>query len=191
MDKLVTWLVRRGIWALVAIAVAWIGSRGCGPGGDNSGVSAQAVAKAKLNWQLQLDWDGTTVQMPVERMDIYVMEDEEYPEIFDLSGEGVALVGTLPVAVGYEEAFDRLMGKPIAILPSGGDPREIKYSHVTIDGRSVPVSSGFFTVERVTGQWDGLEGDKTLWGTIELRVTGATGERVVTGKLAVHVVTWG
>ena len=191
MNKVATFLLRRALWAAVAIAVAVVGSKmGCG-GGGGTGISAQAVAKAKLTWRLQLEWNGTTVEVPVERMDIYLMEDEHYPEAFEITGEGLALAGNLPLSVGYDETFDKLVGQTIAINASGGDPGEPKYSQVTIDGRPIPISSGTFTVERVTGKWAGLEGDKTLWGRIELRIPGADGERAVTGKLAVHAVTWG
>jgi hypothetical protein len=191
MDRVVGWLVRRGLWALLAIGVAWIGSRAGCTGGDSETISAEAVAKARLGWQLQIDWDGTAVQLPLERMDIYVHEDEEYPEIFEINGPGVTLVGTLPIVVGYDEEFGELVGKTIAFAPSGGDPGNPKYSQVSIDGRAVPVSGGSFTVERVTGKWSGLEGDKTIWGTVQLRIPAAGGDRVVSGKLAVHAITWG
>ena len=57
MDRVMMWVVRRGAFALLAIVVAWLGSRGCG-GGDSSGVAAQSAAKAKLGWRLQLEWQG-------------------------------------------------------------------------------------------------------------------------------------
>lgn len=182
-------LVQRGLWALLAVAAAaWVGSRSWTR--DPSGVSAQAVERARPGWRLQLDGDGA-VQLPVERMDIYVIEDEDYPERFEIHGDGLTLVGTLSAAVGYQERFEELIGRPIAITPSGGDPRETRYSVLRLDGRTLAVRSGTFTVERVTGRWAGLEGDRTLWGRVELRVADPSGERVVTGKLAVHAVTWG
>jgi len=62
---------------------------------------------------------------------------------------------------------------------------------VTLSGTRLPVTGGSLTVEKVTGQWDGSEGDKTLWGTVELQVEGDDGARTLRGKFAVHAVTWG
>ena len=39
---------------------------------------------------------------------------------------------------------------------------------MTVDGTRLSVMGGSLTVEKVTGKWDGSEGDKTLWGTVEL-----------------------
>jgi hypothetical protein len=127
-------------------------------------------------------------------MDIYVVENEEaYPEIFEIEGEGAVLVGEFPmnIHVGYGEDWGKLFGVPIPIRASGGDPREPKTSWVRLNGAQVPVSGGTVTFEKITGKWNGSEGDKTLWGRIELRIPGADGERTVTGRIATHAVTWG
>jgi hypothetical protein len=126
-------------------------------------------------------------------MDIFLTEDESYSEIFQIYGEGVTLVGEFPagVRVDYEAAFERLIGRTIAIQPHGGDPREPKTSKVTLDGIVTPVSAGRFTVERLSGKWEGSEGDRTLHGTIELRVPDVNGERTLRGRFATHAVTWG
>ena len=50
---------------------------------------------------------------------------------------------------------------------------------------------GSLTFEKLTGKWDGDDGDKTLWGTVELEVEGDDGARTLRGKFAVHAVTWG
>jgi hypothetical protein len=179
--------------ALVGLAGAAL-SAGCA---GNAGVEAQAAAAraaARPNWKLQLEWAGSTVEASLERMDIYLVENEEEgPEIFEIGGADAMLVGEFPMSthVGYSENWEKLFGVAIPIRASGGDPREPKTSWVRMNGTQVPVSGGTIRFERITGKWDGSEGDKTLWGTIELRIPGADGERTLTGKIATHAVTWG
>jgi hypothetical protein len=161
--------------------------------GDDAAVAARDREASKADWKLVVEHGGGQHEMAIERMDIYLTESEEYPEIFEIHGDGLTLVGTFPpeVRVDYEEAFERLVGKPVVILSSGGDPREPKASSVTLDGQSVPVSGGSFTVERVSGKWAGSEGNKTVRGTIELVIPGASGDQTVKGKFGAHAVTWG
>lgn len=177
-------------WIAVA-QVVFLMVTGCAfETGDDAAVAANDRAKSQGEWKLTLE--GGDV-LSVERMDIYVPDDEEVREIFEIVGDGVALVGEFPegVTAGYGEDFASLVGKTIPIAASGGDPGEPKTSHVTIGGNFVPVTSGTFTVEKVSGKWAGSEGNKTLWGTVELRVSGPNGETVIRGKLAAHAVTWG
>lgn len=47
------------------------------------------------------------------------------------------------------------------------------------------------TVEKTGGKWSGQEGNKTISGTIELRIPSADGETTIRGKFASHAVTWG
>lgn len=181
-------------WLLVTCVMVALGLSGCGGagGGDDVAVAARDREKAKADWKLTLDDAGSSSEMPIERMDIYLTE-EGYPELFELHGDGVTLVGTFPmeIRVGYDEAFEKLIGKPVSILPSGGDPADVKNSSVTIRGMGTPVVGGTFTVEKVTGKWAGSEGDKTIWGSVEVRIPGADGERSVRGRFAAHAVTWG
>lgn len=181
-----TWL-----WMICVVIAVWLS--GCGAGGaDDVAVAARDREKAKADWKLTLEDAGASSEMPIERMDIYLTE-EGYPELFELHGEGVTLVGEFPadVRVGYDEALEKLIGKPVNILARGGDPREEKNSSVTVRGMGAPVTGGTFTVERVTGKWAGSDGDKTIWGSIEVRIPGADGERSVRGRFAAHAVTWG
>lgn len=167
---------------------------GCGTGedaGDTTASAAAARAGARSTWKLELE--GAEA-LPLERMDIYLVENEhEDAEIFELYGADVILVGTFPrdVHVGYEEDLSKLVGRTIALQPSGGDPREPKNAWVRVAGVPFPVTGGSFTVEKVTGRWSGSEGDKTCHGTIELEVEGAEGRRKLRGRFAVHGVTWG
>lgn len=179
---------------VLATLLAPLALAGCTAGGDTEAVLAQAMAKAKPSWKLQLDEPGAAVDLPLTEMNILLAEEEdEYPEVFEILGPDVALVGTFPMDlhVGYDESFDQLVGRTIAIDPSGGDPRDPKSSYVRLNGVPAPVSGGSFTIERVTGKFAGSHGDRTVWGTVTLRLFGADGERTVSGKLAVHAITWG
>ncbi len=164
--------------------------------GTVGGTDAQQAAfdreKSKADWKLVLEDGGAKSEMAIERMDIYLAEDG-YPEIYELHGPGVMLVGEFPrdVRVDYEEKFENLIGKPVAVQASGGDPREPKSSSVTLGGTGTLVTGGTISVQKVTGKWPGSDGNKTLWGTIEVRIPGANGERTVRGKFATHAVTWG
>lgn len=185
---------RIGIAGAVLAALA---TAGCGAvSGDDAALAASARERSKAEWKLVVDWAGARHEMPVERMDIYVDdgdEEEEVPEIYEMVGEQMTLVGQFPrgIAVGYDEAFERLIGQAVPVFPSGGDPREPKQSFVTLGGRRVPVLGGTIRVERTGGRWSGTEGDKTVWGTIELRIPDAAGETTIRGRFAANAVTWG
>ena len=72
-----------------------------------------------------------------------------------------------------------------------GDPRDPKTSKITIDGIEERVPAGSFTVQRLSGKWSGSEGDRTLHGTIELRIRGIGGERTLRNRFGAHAVSWG
>lgn len=180
----------------VLLAVAVFGA-GCGAGaGGGGGTGGEAAAardreKAKAGWLLKLEEFPSALAL--SRMDVFLTEDETAPEVFDIRGEGVRLVGMIPgtMQVGYGEAFDKLVGRSLAIDANGGDPSEPGVSSVTVDGVTYPVAGGTFTIEKLSGKWEGSEGDKTLHGSVELRLLGAEGDRTVRGTMSVHVVTWG
>jgi hypothetical protein len=179
--------------ALLGLAGAAL-STGCADSRESEVQAAAARAAARPQWKIQLEWAGSTVDAPLERMNIFVVENEEaYPEVFEIEGEGAVLVGEFPMSahVGYGEEWKNIFGVPITISASGGDPREPKTSWVRLNGVQVPVTGGTIRFEKITGKWDGSEGDKTLWGTIELRIPGADAERTITGRIATHAVTWG
>jgi len=178
-----TWLV----FTLLVLAIT-----GCSSSGDPE-QWAHDREKSRQAWKLTLDEDGATHEIAVERMDIYLTEDESETEIFELHGDGVTLVGEIPLdaRVDYGEAFENLIGKQIEIRTQGGDPSDPKRSKITLDGIPATVSAGRFTVERLSGKWEGSEGDRTLHGTIELHLRGFDGERTLRGSFGVHAVTWG
>ena len=177
--------------ACLAFALMVLALTACSRGGEVE-QAARDRSNARVAWKLVLDHGGSTYEIPIERMDIYLTEDE-YPEIFEIRGDGVTLVGELPagVRVDYDEAFERLIDREVTIQANGGDPRQPKTSTVTIDGIVTPVSTGSFTVKQLTGKWGSSDGDRTLHGDIELRLPGLDGERTLRGRFAAHAVTWG
>lgn len=182
--------------SLFALAAALLLS-GCSADlGDHTADAALAHAKASSNWKLALDFEGSEIEYPLEAMDIYIFDTddpERWPETFELRGDGVTLVGTLPVPaqVGYGEELEHLIGQTVSIGTYGGDPHEQKYSTVRLAGMPVPVTGGTLSFRKLTGKWMGMDGDRTVWGTLRLNVQGADGVRTLEGAFAVHVVSWG
>jgi hypothetical protein len=154
--------------AILATALSGTALSGTACGPSPRATATQSRASAEASWKLEIDGTG----LVLERMDIYLVENESEPEVFTLRGDDVTLVGEFPrgVHVGYEENLERLIGQTVTLLTKGGNPREPAQGYVTITGRQVPVVGGTLRVEKVTGTWDGTDGDKTLWGTVELTV---------------------
>ena len=177
------------VCTLAAMTFALLSASSCGLA-DTEATAAAARAKAQENWKLTIE---NAEPLALERLDIFLVEDDSDAEVFKLYGDDVTLVGEFPLSlhVGYEEDFSRLVGKTIALDAEGGDPSDPESAFVTLGGTRLPVTGGSLTVEKVTGKWDGSEGDKTLWGTVELQVEGDDGARTLRGKFAVHAVTWG
>ena len=174
-----------------ALAAALSGAALCGIAcGPARSTAAEARASAEASWKLELEGASALV---LERMDIYLVDDEREPEVFRLYGDGVTLVGEFPrgVHVGYEENLERLIGQTVALHAEGGNPQAPAEGYVRIDGGQVPVVGGSLTVEKVTGTWDGNDGDKTVWGTAELTLEQNGSRRTIRGTFAVHAVSWG
>jgi len=178
---------------LASVVVAAVLGAGCSGGGGGGGEAAADRDRetARAGWVLKLE--GSSEGLALGRMDVYLSEDETGPEPFDIRGDGVRLVGVIPASlrVGYGEEFGRLVGNTLSFEPSGGDPSEPGNSSVFVDGVPYSVAGGTFAIEKLTGKWDGSEGDRTLHGSVELRLLGSEGERTVRGTMAVHIVTWG
>jgi hypothetical protein len=159
---------------------------------SSEGGSGRTIEKDE--WKLAFAWDGADVELPLEHMHVYLVEEEDqYPEVFEIAGDGVALVGTFPMEshVGYEENWPVIFGKSIDVAPSGG-ARDDKLSFIQLpDGTKAFVTGGTLWPEKLEGSVDGLEGDKTLYGTFTLRVRTGAGEEEITGRFAVHCLTLG
>lgn len=163
---------------------------------DTEAVAAAARDRASRDWKLALDFQGQAIEFPLERLDIFLFDTddpERWPETFELRGDGVTLVGILPVGaqVGYGEALENLVGKSVAIGARGGDPHDEKHSSIRLAGVRAPVAGGSITFRKVTGHWSGSEGDRTVWGTVRIEVQGADGLHTLEGAFAANVVSWG
>lgn len=178
-------LATRAAAVMVPLALALAG---CSGGGSSE------EAASPGDWALVLKPDGGEVTIALEIMNVFLVEDESYPEVYEIVGEGATLVGTFPenLHVGYEEAWERLFGTAVLIEPTGGDPRETRFSFVELaPGVKSRVTGGTIVFERISGKMEGVEGDKTLHGRVMLKVDTGLGEETVTGTIAVHVVAWG
>jgi hypothetical protein len=170
-------------WLLGALSLV-----ACSSGGETKS------AAGRKEWKLVFTYDGAHVELPLEHLLVYLVEDErEYPEVFEIAGDGVALTGTFPMDchVSYDENWSVLFGKTIAVDASGG-ARDDVISYVELpDGSKAFVTGGALIPERLDGSLDGLEGDRTLHGRFTLRIRTGLGEKEVGGRFAVHCVTLG
>jgi hypothetical protein len=141
--------------------------------------------------ELRIDFDGTAMPMPLEAMDVWLTDEPDWPETFEIHGDGIAIVGTFPrdVRVGYGEDWSVLVGRSIPISARGGDPRYEKPSVLTVPGiGQFRVTGGTFTVEKVEAGWNGRT---PITGRIELTVRAANGETSLVGSFTVRAMTWG
>ena len=171
----------------VILCAALLPSAGCS-GGESGGRSA-----AVPPWELTLIVDGQTVTLPLSVMNVYLVEDHRYPETYQIEGDGVMLAGEFPldVYVDYDEAWEKLLGKSIAIKPKGGDYGATE-SMLTLPGYGrLKVVGGSFTSDKYSGKYAGMEGDLTLSGKITIRVQTDAGEKEYSGTFAVQCVSWG
>ena len=178
----------RSTSTLVVAGVVLLPLLGC-TDAEQAEDAARDREAAQTEWRIVLDVDGEPLEAVLESMDIYLQEDEDEPEIFLIQGAGVTLAGSIPLVagVGYDEEFERLIGRRLPIHRVGGDPANPSDSVVELDEGTVPVIDGWIQVEKVTGKWSGADGDRALHGTLELRTSAAT----IQGTFAVHAVTWG
>ena len=148
----------------------------------------------KEDWKIVFTYDGAEVELPLEHMHVFLVEDEgQYPEVFEIAGQGVTLVGTFPMDchVGYEENWPVLFGRSIVVDANGG-AMDDKISHLQMpDGSKAFVVGGSLLPETLDGKIDGMEGDRTLRGTFTLRVRTSLGEEEIEGRFAVHCMTFG
>jgi hypothetical protein len=141
-----------------------------------------------------LNHNGASVIIPLEVMNVYLVEDENYPEYFSIQGDGVVLGGDFPegIHVGYDEQWKLLFGKSIVIGPRGGDPYDQQDSFIELSpGVRSRVAGGTLIFEKLSGRTAGSEGDLALTGRIMLIVETDAGAQNVMGTISVHCVTWG
>ena len=140
--------------------------------------------------QIVLQSEKGEVPFVIERLNVYLTENERYPESFEFEGTGLTLVGMIPVAlhVGYEENWKALVGHPIAFSRSL-DSSVDSGSHIEIPGESrMPVIGGEFTIQEVG---EGFDAKTPLTGELRVRCLTAGGEREYRGTFQVKGTTWG
>ncbi len=160
---------------------------GCGDG-------LPGALSTSRTWELVVDIDGTQVKIPLDVMNVYLVEDVAYPETFEILGDGVSLVGKFPIDlhVGYEEDWQKLIDHEITISDSYEGYREIRSSTIILPGREpMTVLGGTLVFDSVTGKYAGRDGDITLAGEVTLRVKTPSGQVDLKGTIAVHGVSWG
>lgn len=170
------------VLALVATTIA-----GCGQGTTPAPVPVP-------DWVMTLDVDGATVTLPLEVMDVYLVDDNAIPEAFEISGDGITLIGAFPldVHVDYGENWTVLKGRNIPISATTDNPNTSDQSFITLpDEGVVNVTAGSFEVKSIDGTYGGSDGDMTVSGTVTLDIETDSGSRSVSGTFAVHAVTWG
>lgn len=174
-----------------AIRPMWIGGFvvmllvGCA-----GGESSEEAAIENFEQKLMIDIDGTTVALPLDAMDVWLTDDPARPEYFEIHGDGIAIVGTLPrnLRIDYAENWHVLMGQSVPLSARGGDPQYDRPSVLTVPGiGQFRVVGGQFTVDDVQPGRNGLT---PLTGRIELRVRAARGQKSLNGTFAVKAMTW-
>lgn len=174
------------IWLVVCLAA-------CGKPADTP------LSVKPGEWKAVLQIDNVPADFSLQIMNIYLVEeDDRYPEAFEIVGDNLHLVGKFPMDlhVGYEEALDRLVNRPIEIMIQVGEGAdygiENKFSTITLPGSSRQyVKSGSITFKKLTGKSAGQDGDRTLSGEITLTIDTESGPKTVTGQISVHAVSWG
>src|SRR5262245_56427359 len=136
------------------------------------GCSKKSAKPAKLTpenfvQKLVLDVDGKSVEIPLEKMDVFLVKRGNSPETYEVHGTGVVLAGTFPagVRVEYGENWATLVGKPIAVSPKGGDRADPSESHLTLPGgAALKVIGGTITFAEVG---EGYDAKTPLTGSVE------------------------
>jgi len=160
--------------------------------------AGQAGDAGRLTSELRLVVGQEEVSLPLEMMDIFLVEGQAYPETFAMRGPRVLLVGEFPldIHVDYEGNLEALVGREIIVQSSGGE-RGSEYgqpqaSTLTLPGRApLAVLGGSFVVDETTGPREGVKGDGTLSGRIGIQVQDASGVTTLQGHFAVQATTWG
>lgn len=144
-----------------------------------------------VNQRLQLEFDGQSVDLSLERLNVYLTESEDEPEIFQLAGPNVSLAGRFPadVRVDYEENWRELLSRSIPVSESLGSDFEPSASTITLpDLGTCRILGGTLVIDSV-GQ--NRDAKTPLRGTCTLRCVTPQGEVSVRGTFAVLGTTWG
>jgi hypothetical protein len=129
---------------------------------------------------------GKEVSLPIEEMNYFHVKRgrDSFPDSFELSGSGSSIRGAF--ALGFEEDWERLVGKAVNILARSGEPEDGD-SEINLPGRGmIKVTGGSFTVKKVISprpspvlrgrirlETAGPHGPETLEGVFQVRVSGS------------------
>jgi hypothetical protein len=126
---------------------------------------------------------GKELSVPIEQMNYFHVKRnrETFPDGFELSGAGTSIRGRLEL--GFEEEWEKLVGKPLKVLARSSDPDEGD-SEITLPGRGqVKVTGGSLTVEKVIAP----RPSPVLRGRIRLETAGAHGTETLEGTFQAPV----
>jgi hypothetical protein len=169
----------RPIFFLIAFLSALLLLGGCGKEGPDV---------------LALELDGKTVELKLDKMDIFLVDqahEAENQESFEILGPEVVLCGQFApkTHVGSGEKYEAIKGKPINVTKGNSDVREPKRSSVILpEYGQMTIEGGTLVVNEID---DGEDSRTLLRGTVQLRLKTTAGERTVKGTFKVKSTTWG
>jgi len=175
-------------WTVVSVLLFVLGRSAIR---NRNGAEDTAPPVPDTEQQIVLQDEHGRVPFAVDRLNVYLTEDEKYPESFEFEGDDISLVGTIPVSlhVGGDENWHALVGQTISLSRSIDDSSVDSGSYIRIPGESlVPVIGGDFTVRAVG---EGGNAKTPLTGEIRLRCMTPAGEREYRGTFQVKGTTWG
>jgi len=161
---------------------------GCGRAPTESEIKANV---ANFDQKLILTINESETELKLEQLDIFLVDDDEAMESFQLRGSNVLLAGTFPkeIRVGYDEEWSTLVDEEIPISAKvvfGSDETE---STVILPGLGkVPVTGGSITIDRHD---PGFDAKTPLTGKVRLIIKSPKGEQTIEGTLSVLAKTWG
>jgi hypothetical protein len=175
------------IWRIGVLAsLAFVGVRAAVTK-DSAEDTAPAVPDPSQAIVLQAA--GGEIPFTIERLNLFLVEDDADAESFEFAGEGIRLVGQIPVdlRVGYNENWNVLIGKPISFSASNDAMEAVSEIHLPGEA-ACPVTGGTFTIHSA-GESDNAK--TPLSGELWLRCSTPAGERVLRGTFEVKGTTWG
>jgi len=138
-----------------------------------------------------LQGEDGDIPFTVQRLNVYLVDNENYPESFEFEGDGLTLTGSIPVQrrVGYGENWRALVGTtiPFACGFDGNSGQAVATVQMP-GGPAMRVVSGAFTVQEVGETYDART---PLAGQLWLRCRTAAGEQEFHGTFRVQGTTWG
>ena len=144
---------------------------------------------------LTLDTPGGSLTFSLDLFNVFLTELDESggspPETFELEGELVMVVGSIPreFRIGYESDWQQVVGRSLAVERSGGEHGQHTQSEIDLPGAGpCAILGGILTIESAGPVF---EARAPLTGTCSLEVDTPQGRHVLAGTFAVPGATWG